>query len=461
MKRCSTLHTALTRISLAMLVATVMAPAAFAESANTQPDSLLSIYHDALANDPSYAAARYAQQAAIEAQPQARAALLPQVNATLGRSRSRYESDTPQVSRSFDSWGPALTLTVPIVRTQNWTALTQAQLAAEQAGASLAQARQDLVLRVTEAYFDVLAAQDQLIAIRASKKAVGEQLAQAKREFEVGTKTIVDTHEAQARYDQILAQEQVAEGDLIVKRNALAAIIGRSPGSLLALRDALNLSTPEPADVDAWAKRAREGNHTVAVAQLEAQIAQRETTRARRGHWPTLDLNARLAREHSDGSTLTSADNTTRTRSIGLTLTVPLYSGGLTQSQVREALALEERARYSLEAAQRSAAQSARQAYTGVDFGFSQVRALESAKVSAQSQLDSTRVGYQVGVRIALDVLNATTQLFSTERDLKKARYDFLLNSLRLKAAAGELDDPDIQALNALLTTSQTADEQK
>ncbi len=429
----------------------VLITAALCHPAVAQTNDLLTIYRDALTNDPTYAAARYAQQAAIEREPQARSALLPQVNATAGYSRTQYDSDTPKVSTTFSSWGPALTLTLPLIRTQNWTALSQAKLAVDQADAVLAQARQDLMLRVTQAYFDVLAADDQLAAIGANKKAVSEQLAQAKREFEVGTKTVVDAHEAQARYDQIVAQEEVARGDLAVKRNALRAIIGRDAGALLPLRDRPTLTTPKPTNVEAWAKRAEDASYTVAIARANAQIAQRETLRSRQGHWPTLDFNARAAQDHSNGSITSSADNTTRTRTVGLTLTVPLWSGGLTQSKVRESLALEEKANHELETARRNAAQAARQSYTGVDFGLAQVRALESAEVSAKSQLDSTRLGYQVGVRISLDVLNATTQLFTTRRDLKKARYDFLINGLRLKSAAGELDDPDIQMINALL----------
>lgn len=433
-------------------------PAAFAQTppASTRAavaarNDLAAIFRDALANDATYAAARFAQLAAIEREPQARSALLPQVNASIGASRTSYDSDTPNISTSFSGWGPALTLTIPIYRAQNWTALSQAKLAVDQADAILAQARQDLLLRVTQAYFDVLAADDQLTAIGANKQAVSEQLAQARREFEVGTKTIVDTHEAQARFDQIVAQEQVARGDLIVKRNALRAIIGRDPGALLPLRDRPMLTTPAPADVEAWAKRAEDASFGVAIARASAEIAQRETTRSRQGHWPTLDFTARLAQDRSNGSVGSSIDNTTRTSTVGVTLNLPIYSGGLTQSRVRESLALEDKARQDLETARRNAAQAARQSFTGVDFGLSQVRALESAEVSAKSQLDSTRLGYQVGVRINLDVLNATTQLFTTQRDLKKARYDFLVNSLRLKSSAGELDDPDVQAVNALL----------
>lgn len=421
-------------------------------SALAQKNDLLAIYRDALANDPVYASARFADQAAREREPQARSALLPNVGASVGYNQIWQDSSTPNVSNSFSSWGPSLQLTMPIYRPQNRDALSQARLAVQSSEAQLAQARQDLILRVTQAYFDVLAAQDALTAIEASKKATAEQLAQARREFEVGTKTIVDTHEAQALFDQIVAQEEVARGNLIVRRNALRVIIGRDTGdSLLPLRDAPQLTPPQPADVEAWARRAEEASYGVAVARAAAEIAQLETTRSRHGHYPTLDLAASVSQSRTSGSLTSDASNSFRDSRIGVQLNVPIYSGGLIQSRVREALANEERARFDLESARRNAAQGARQAFTGVDFGLAQVRALESAEVSAKSQLDSTRLGYQVGVRINLDVLTATTQLFNTQRDLKKARYDFLVNGLRLKSAVGALDEKDVEAINALL----------
>ncbi len=412
---------------------------------------LLMIYQDALTNDASFASARFARQAATEREPQALSATKPAVSAGFGASINNFDSRTPDVNRTYFSWGPSLNFNMPLYRPQNWEAVTQARLSVQAADATFEQARQDLLLRVTQAYFDVLAAQDTLEAIAASKKAVAEQLAQAKREFEVGTKTIVDTHEAQARFDQISAQEQVALGDLIVRRNALRAIIGRDPGDLVPLRDSPQLVAPQPTDIDAWTTQAEQSSFTVAVARANAQIAAREIERVKYGERPTVDLVASARLDRADGSTVSSAANTTRTGTVGVQLNWPLYTGGLVQSRVREALANEERTRQDLELARRNAAQGARQAYTGVDFGLAQVRALESAEVSAKSQLESTRLGYRVGVRINLDVLNATTQLFNTQRDLKKARYDFLVNGLRLQAAAGSLQEASLQGINALL----------
>ncbi len=435
----------------AALLAVMMAAAGTATAQSAKRSDLLAIYQDAVANDATFASARFARLAAAEREPQARAATLPTVSAGLAATVTNFDSKTPDVGRTYSSWGPSISFNMPLYRPQNWEVVSQARLAVQAADATLEQARQDLLLRVTQGYFDVLTAQDALEAIAASKKAIAEQLAQAKREFEVGTKTIVDTHEAQARYDQIVAQEQVALGDLIVKRNALRAIIGRDPGELAPLREAPQLVAPQPASIDTWAKQAEEASYLVAVARANADIAQRETQRAKDGFKPTVDLVASVSQNRGSGSTTIDTSNTTRTGSVGVQLNWPLYTGGLTQSRVREALANEDKTRQDLEVARRNAAQSARQAYTGVDFGLAQVRALESAEVSSKSQLESTRLGYRVGVRINLDVLNATTQLFNTQRDLKKSRYDFLVNGLRLQSAAGSLDDGDLQAINALL----------
>ncbi len=422
------------------------------------PSDLTTILNEALANDPVYASARFSQEASAEAEPQARSALLPNASLQSGINATYYhfvivptKNDSPY-GQTFISWGPALQVAVPLYRAQLWDSLSQSKLTVQQSEFQFAQAREDLIVRVAQAYFDVLASHDALIAIQTNKQAISEQLAQAQREFEVGTKTIVDTHEAKSRYDQAVAQEQVALGDVIVKKSALRAIIGREIGDLAPLREAPNLVTPQPADVEAWAHNAEENNYAVLAARAASEAARRGTVRARHAYQPTLDLSGSAQWQHSSGQppTVPFSNNTT-IGAIGLVATVPLYTGDLLQSQIREARANENRAEQDLEAARRNAGQSARQAYTGTDYGLAQVHALESAEVSAKTQLESTRVGYEVGVRINLDVLNANTQLFNTQRDLKKARYDFLVNGLRLKAASGTLEDRDVQAVNALL----------
>jgi len=450
MRRAPRMVPGIARWGASMLL--VIAPPAFAEGTD-----LLTLTREALVNDPTYSAARFAQLAAIEAVPQARANLLPNVNASLSESANRvdYRSTNdalePSYEKTFNSWGPALNFTLPVYSAPLWENLTQAKLSVKQSEARLAQARAELLLRVAQAYFDVLAAQDALTALRENKKAVSEQLAQAKREFEAGTKTIVDTHEAKARYDQIDAQEQVARADLAVKQSALRAIIGHDAGELKALRDPVRLEPPRPNDVDTWAHDAEDANYSVLAARASAEIARHETRRARDAYLPSVNLTGGVQYQRSTGNIYLPVGNNTTASNLGITLTVPVFTGGAIQSQVREALAHESRADEDLELARRTAAQAARQAYTGVDYGLAQVQALESAEVSAKTQLDSTRLGYQVGVRINLDVLNANTQLFNTQRDLKKARYDFLVSGLKLKAAAGDLQDEDVQTVNALL----------
>lgn len=421
------------------------------------PSDLIGVLNEALANDPVYASARFAEEASAEAEPQARAALLPNLSASASFNTTDYHFVSgnyqvePSFVQTFTSWGPTLQVAMPLYRAQLWDSLSQSRLAVRQSQMQFAQSREDLLVRVAQAYFDVLASSDALIAIQTNKQAISEQLAQAQREFEVGTKTIVDTHEAKARYDLALAQEQVALGDLVVKKSSLRAIVGRDVGDLAPLRDAPELVGPQPADVEAWAHNAEQNNFSVLAARAASEIAQRETRRARNAYQPTVDLSGSVQWQHTNGQPLQPFSNNATSGAIGLIATVPLYTGDLIQSRVREARANESRSQQDLEAARRNAAQAARQAYTGTDYGLAQVRALESAETSAKTQLESTRLGYEVGVRINLDVLNANTQLFNTQRDLKKARYDFLVNGLRLKAASGTLEDRDVQAVNALL----------
>ncbi len=424
-------------------------------------NNLSAILNEALANDPVFASARFAQQASAEAEPQARSALLPNVSLSAGVNTTNYRflSDDqnpqtggfPSFTRTFTSWGPTLQLAVPLYRAQLWESLSQSKLTVEQSQAQVAQAREDLVVRVAQAYFDVLASIDALAAIQTNKQAISEQLAQAQREFEVGTKTIVDTHEAKARYDLAVAQEQVALGDLIVKKSTLRAIVGHDTGELATLSETPALVPPQPADIETWARSAEQANYAVLAARAASEAARHATQQARDAYRPTVDLTGSVQWQRSTSTSLYPFGNTVTASGVGIIATVPLYTGDLLQSRIREAHANEFKAEQDLEAARRNASQAARQAYTGADYGLAQVRALESAEVSAKSQLDSTRLGYQVGVRINLDVLNANTQLFNTQRDLKKARYDFLVNGLRLKAATGTLEDKDVQAVSALL----------
>jgi outer membrane protein len=420
-------------------------------------ENLIQVYQDARSYDAQYAAARYALQAGQEKLPQGRALLLPTLNLTANASRSNIDSESkdttlqPSFERDVDSHGYALTFTQPLYRAQNFIQVDQAELQVRQAEAQFGLAGQDLILRVAQAYFDMLAAQDTLALVGAQKTAIAEQLAQAKRNFEVGTATITDTHEAQARYDLAGAQEISAQNDVEARRRALQQLTGKEYATLAPLRTDIRLSPPNPDNMQKWVELAEKQSYPVLVQESGAEIAALETRRNRAGHYPTLDFVASHNYTSQNASTLSAAGSNVTTNSIGLQFALPLYQGGGVSSREREAAANAERARQDLENARRSSALATRQSFLAVINGIAQVGALDQALVSTQSALDSNRLGYEVGVRINIDVLNAQQQVFSTRRDLAVARYNTITNTLRLKAAAGTLVEQDLEEVNRAL----------
>ncbi len=419
--------------------------------------NLTQVYQDARGYDAQYGAARQALQAGLERVPQGRALLLPTLNLTANATRSHIESDSkneatqPSFERDINSHGYALTFTQPLYRRQNWLQADQGQLQAKQAEFTFGQAGQDLILRAAQAYFDVLAAQDTLALVRAQKTSIAEQLAQAKRNFEVGTATITDTHEAQARYDLAVAQEISAQNDVEVRRRALQQLTGKEYGELKTLRPDVKLSPPQPNDMQSWVSLAEKQSYTVLVQDAAVEIARLEAQRNSAGHHPTLDLVASHSYTSQSASQLSSTGSEVNNSSVGLQLTVPLYQGGGITSREREAAYNLERTRQELENARRTSALATRQAYLAVINGIAQISALEQALVSSQSALQSNRLGYEVGVRINIDVLNAQQQVFSTRRDLAVARYNTITNFLRLKAAAGALREQDLEDVSRAL----------
>ncbi len=429
------------RLALALALA-LAGPASAAD--------LLNIYRDAQVSDPVYQAARAQFQATSERLPQARAGYLPTVTGSASIFRNHSERDGA-ADRDYSTNTFAVTLGQPVFRMQNLIAIDQARNVVLQAEAVLASAQQDLALRVAQAYFDVLLARDNVALSETQKTAIDQQLAQAKRNFEVGTATIVDTLEAQARYDQAVAKEIADRNDLEVKRRALTVLLGKLPEGLAPLREPLTLAEPRPANIEEWVKTAVESNFQVAVARASYEIAQQEVARQQAARLPTVDLSGSVSRTDNPISAIAPVSPVSRDAAVGLTLSVPLFTGGLIQSRVREALALRERAQQDYENAQRSVAQAVRASFLNVTSGIAQVRALEQALVSTQSQLDSTVLGRDVGVRTSVDVLNAQQQVFQTRRDLQSARYNYLLNTLRLKSAAGQLGENDIAEVNRAL----------
>lgn len=419
---------------------------------------LLEIYRGALSSDPAYNAARANWTALQEKLPQGRAGLLPQANFSLNTQKNDRDLRfrTPGIPRNdsqFNTNAMNLTITQPIYRRQNFVAFEQSKTQLELADAQIAQAAQDLITRVAQAYFDVLLAQDNVAFSGAQKAAIAEQLAQARRNFEVGTATITDTHDAQARYDLTVSQEIAAQNDLEVKRRQLATLIGRNPPALQPLGGQLSLSLPEPNRIEDWVEHALRSSPLVHQAEAALTFATQQISLNRAGHHPTLDAFATYSDTGSGASNAGASGGGTdiTTRVIGLQLAIPIFQGGVVNSRVREAIANEEKARQDLETARRNAEFTARQGYLGVTSGVAQVRALEAALVSSQSSLESSRLGREVGVRTQVDVLNAQQQLFSTRRDLAQARYNYILSLLRLKSATGQLTADDVQQVNAWL----------
>jgi outer membrane protein len=439
------------------LLATLLASAMF--SLNAQAVDLLQTYQQALTNDTQYASARSTLTAAQERIPQARAGLLPNLSA--GASSSHDNSQFTPAGTSFvarsksTSTGYEVTLTQPLFNWTNWVTYQQSKLSVAGSEAQFAQAQLDLIIRTAQGYFDVLTAEDALEFTRAQKVATTEQLASAKRNFEVGTQTITDTHEAQAAYDLVVSQEFAAINDLDNKRTSLQAIIGHPPTALAPLKAGVTISPPQPANIDTWVSTAEKQNYSVIGSQISLETAKREIAKDRAGHYPTVSLDAKHTDGRLDGGSnqngVQSSSGSQTSNSIAIQVSIPLFSGFSVTSKVREAIALEDKARHDLDTALRNATYAARVAYLGVNSGLAQVKALEAAEVSSQSSLDSNKLGYQVGVRINIDVLNAQRQLFSTRKDLAKARYDTIMNGLRLKSAAGSLKEDDLVAVNNLL----------
>jgi outer membrane protein len=428
----------------------------FTCSGNAPAADLLDVFRQAQRADSTYAAARSTWAAAQERIPQARAGLLPLASLTAtaqntDRSVNVRDNGAPPSDARFTSTGLTLSVTQPLYRKQNTVAYEQAMTQAQQADAQLALAAQDLILRTAQAYFDVLLAADNIALAESQKVAIGQQLEQAKRNFEVGTATITDTHEAQARYDLTTAQEIAARNDFELRRRALEQVIARTAPPLAPLGPAFALKPPQPVVMQSWVDLARQSNLQVRIAQSAATFAQQEIARNRAGHLPTLDAFATVASAGTGAGTTGGFGNDTRTTSVGVQLTLPLYQGGAVSSRVREAIANETRAGDELESARRGAEFNARQAFLGITSGIAQVQALEAALLSTESQLDSTRLGREVGVRTQVDVLNAQQLLFSARRDLAQSRYSYVLSLLRLEAAIGELTEDDLGAINGWL----------
>lgn len=419
---------------------------------SAQAQSLVDLYDAARSFDASYQSAKSQYDANLFKAEQAKAALLPTANLAMGINRINITSDVATFERSYGNQSATVSASQPLYRPSNVASAEQGKKTVDIAKALLLVADQDLIVRVSQAYFDVLASGDSLTFVKAQKSAVSEQLASAKRNFEVGTATITDTREAQAQFDLVLAQEIAAENDLRVKKIALDQLTGKANAEPKPLASPVVITPITPDDVTRWVNQSEESHPALRQAQLALEVAQLETQKAQAGHKPTLDLIGSYGVTQNNGSTSTLIDYRTNVASVGLSFNLPLFAGFATQNRIKETLALEEKAHSDVDAAKRGVAQATRTAFFGVQSGLGQVKALEAAEASSQSALDATKLGYQVGVRINIDVLNSQSLLFSTKAKLAKARYDVLLGDLKLRQANGTLTSANLQALNALLT---------
>ncbi len=416
--------------------------------------SLQALYEAAHAYDAAYLSARALADSAQYKAEQAEGLARPTLAAVATAGTSQTDPLGTGLKGS-NNLAATLNGRYPLFNRSNAATIEQARKALVVAQADLEVAEQDLLVRVAQAYFDVLASQDALATTRANKAAITEQLASAKRNFEVGTATITDTREAQAKFDLATAQEIAAENDLLTKRIALDVLVGQTNVRPSPLRVPVLLPQTLPANPEIWVGGADTTHPSVRKARLALDVALLESDKARAGRLPTVDAVASLGGTDARGA-LPEANRsvgTTKTGSVGVQLNWTLFSGGAVENRIKETTSLEDKARADLEAARRGVAQGTRVAYFGVQSGLAQVKALEAAESSSKLALEATQLGYKVGVRVNLDVLNAQTQLFTTQRDLAKARYDVLMGSLKLRQAAGQLAPTDLATVNGLLAT--------
>ena len=435
---------------------------AFASSAKAQ--SLVEMFDAARGYDAGFISAKAQFEANLAKANQTLGGILPNIALTASATRTKfdYRPDTPNPlatptpivasQRLYGTGTGSVTLTQPIYRPAAWAAYRQGGHLLQQAAAQFEAAEQDLLIRVSQAYFDVLTSEDSLALVQAQKKAVGEQLASAQRNFEVGTATITGVRDAQARFDLATAQEIAGENDLRIKRLALDLAVGLSNAKPKRLANNTKLITPPTEDVNTWVTQSETTSPAVRQAQLGLDIASQEVNKATAGHKPTIDAQVSYAGiRNVDGSATSAIPSHVFTPSAAIVLNVPIFAGFSTMYKVKEAVALEDKARSDYENARRATAQATRTAYFGLVAGLSQVKAYEAAEASSQSALDANKLGYSVGVNINIDVLNSQSQLYQTKRDLAKARYDVLVTNLKLRQAAGTLTPADLQPINDLL----------
>ena len=419
---------------------------------SVQAVDLLDLYKEAVTHDARYAAAKARYLSVQERLPQAQAGRLPKINLEAGYDYNSVDAETAFSSGHSDygSYEYGVTATQPLYRKQNDVAIDLAQLEIIKANTQLEIANQNLMLRTLRAYSDVLVARSNLGTVRAQKVAVSEQLELAKRNFSVGTATITDQREAKAGLDLVLADELAAKNDLRVAKEALQELVG-SPvlESLAPLKMPVKLEAPTPSDINLWVQRATEQSLEMVLAQHEVGIAEARVHFNRLGAAPTLDLVGSIVDNYAGNSSFGSGAEATA-GVVGIRFQVPLFEGGKVNSETREAIAQYDKASLDLEYVKRKVAQDARVAYLDYTTGIARIDALEQALLSTKLQLESTKLGLEVGVRTAVDVLDAEKLLSEARRAMLGAIYDSILAKFQLQAVTGRLIEADLVAINDL-----------
>lgn len=416
-------------------------------SAQASADDLAQIYDQAKQNDPQLLSAAAQRDAAFEAINSSRSSLLPQINLTAGYNINRSDVDL----RDSDKLSAGINFSQELYDRSSWVSLDTSEKQARQADAQYADTQQSLILRVAQAYFDVLSAQDNLEFVRAEKAAVGRQLEQTKQRFEVGLSAITDVHDAQAQYDTVLADEVLAENALINSYESLREITGQEHTNLSVL-DTNRFSTSRTADsMEALIEKAQEKNLSLLSARISQDVAKDNISLASSGHLPSLTLDGgyNYGREYNDNYSSYNTYHENNDFNIGLNLTIPLYSGGNVSSQTKQAEYAYVAASQDLEAAYRSVVKNVRAYNNNINASIGSVRAYEQSVISAQSALDATEAGFDVGTRTIVDVLDATRTLYSVKKNLSDARYNYIISVLQLRQAVGTLSEQDIVDVNA------------
>lgn len=417
-------------------------------------DDLLSVYKAAIQNDPQFRASQAEYLAQQESKTQSIAALLPSISASAHYTELDNETVGGGTS-GFDNYkktnGYNLNLIQPLYRHENYVGLRQASASVAQATATFENAKQDLILRVAKQYFAVLAAEDDLEFAKAERKAIKEQLIQTQQRFNVGLIAITDVHEAQARYDQAVARAIVAENTLAISHETLREITATDHSALSPLSVKHPLVEPNPSDIKQWVETANTQNALLIASKNNVDVAREEVSRQRGGHYPNLDLavNHDFTEYTDGGGAFTDSEQTNN--SITIQLSVPLYQGGIVNSRTRAAAHRLTQAREILEQQKRATERQTRSSYLSVIASISTVKALKQALASSTVALEATQAGFEVGTRTAVDVLDSQRELYLAKRNYAQVRYNYVLETLNLKLAAGTLSLLDLEALNPWL----------